>query len=149
MLSRANGVARTISIAITMNGYGRLSASSTIDTGGPCCDGETVKGYRLSMTLSSHRQRTAPPAAGSTPPGCYQMFWLSLTACRLWLNCGVGPQSPYAPKRSARAVGLGRWCLPAGPRRRADFHRAQAYRAQLPQDSNFGLIGRGRFTRKM
>ena len=34
MFSRANGVARTISIAITMNVYGRFSASWTIDIGG-------------------------------------------------------------------------------------------------------------------
>jgi hypothetical protein len=32
MLESANGVASTISIAITMKVYGRLSASSTIDT---------------------------------------------------------------------------------------------------------------------
>src|SRR6516162_2850686 len=34
MLSSANGVARTISIAITMNVYGRFSASWTIDIEG-------------------------------------------------------------------------------------------------------------------
>ena len=32
MFNSANGVARTISIAITMNVYGRFNASATMDT---------------------------------------------------------------------------------------------------------------------
>ena len=72
MLRSANGVASTISIAITMNVYGRLSASWTIDMGGRAergatgdagDGGETAMIFRVASTPSamSYRRPSACP----------------------------------------------------------------------------------------
>ena len=60
MLSSANGVASTISIAITMNVYGRFSASSTIDTETCLRELRNSAGYRLTgyKTTGGHPRQT-------------------------------------------------------------------------------------------
>ena len=65
MLRSTNGVASTISIAITMNVYGRRSASSTIDMGGARRGdgrrrGETAMIFRVVQTPSAMSYRRPP-----------------------------------------------------------------------------------------